>query len=119
MPKIALICAVLLSIAGLGWVPVRAGAPSSDPDAAPGAPSGPPKGYICHDTAITGSGPGFKSSQEASEEAAIENWLGKAAAIFADAEWNTAKDQGIACVKQGLYSKCFATGTPCHPKPAE
>jgi len=21
------------------------------------------------------------------------------------------------CVKQGLYSKCFVTAVPCHPKP--
>lgn len=119
MPKIALTCTVLLSIAGLASVPVQAAAPSSDPETAPRAQSGPPKGYTCHDAVLTGSGPGFKSSQEESEEAAIKDWLEKAAAIFADADWNTAKDQGIACVKQGLYSKCFATGTPCHPKPAE
>ena len=83
------------------------------------APSGPRKGYTCHDKALTGSGPGFKSSQEESEEAAIKDWLDKASAIFADADWNTAKDAGMGCVKQGLYSKCFAEGVPCHPRPKE
>jgi hypothetical protein len=117
MPKIALIVAVLLSAAVLASSPVDAAAPSSDADTP--APSGPPKGYTCHDEAFTGSGPGFKSSQGESEGAAIKDWLGKATAIFADADWNTAKDPVMECVKQGLYSKCFATGVPCHPKPKE
>lgn len=119
MPKVALICAAFFSAAALAWEPVNAAAPSSDAETAAPAQSGPPKGYTCHDKALTGSGPGFKSSQEESEEAALKDWLGKAGAIFADADWNTAKDPSLECVKQGLYSKCFATGVPCHPKPAE
>ena len=72
-------------------------------------PSAPPKGYECHDKALSGSGPGFKSSQEESEEAALADWLAKAQAIYADADWKTTKDPRMECVKQGLYSKCFAT----------
>lgn len=117
MPKITLIVAVYLSAAVLAVGPVDA-APPSDDEAAR-VPSGPRKGYTCHDKAFTGSGPGFKSSQYESEEAAVKDWLGKASAIFADADWNTAKDPVMECVKQGLYSKCFATGVPCHPKPKE
>jgi hypothetical protein len=119
MPKVALICAVVFSAAALACVSAVAGAPSPDADAETTVPSGPPKGYICGDKALTGSGPGFKSSQEESEEAAIKDWRDKADAVFADADWNTAKDPILECVKQGLYSKCFATGVPCHPKPKE
>ena len=118
MPKTALICAVLFGAAALVSTPVRAVESPSDAEAAPPR-SGPPKGYTCHNEALTGSGPGFKSSQEESEDAALADWLSKAAAIFADADWNTAKDSNLECVKQGLYSKCFATGVPCHPKPAQ
>jgi hypothetical protein len=118
MPKVALICVVALS-AGLACAYANAGAPSPDADAEPPVQSGPPKGYTCGDKAFTGSGPGFKSSQEESEEAAIKDWLDKANAVFADTDWNTAKDANLECVKQGLYSKCFATGVPCHPKPKE
>ncbi len=117
MPKIALVCALVLGAAALASAPANAAAPSPDGEAP--APSGPPKGYTCHDKALTGSGPGFKSSQEESEAAAIKDWLDKASAIFADADWNTAKDASMGCVKQGLYSKCFAAGVPCHPKPKE
>lgn len=80
-------------------------------------PSPTPKGFECHGEALTGSGAGFKSSQEESETAAIANWLEKAQAIYPDATWEAAKDPGIQCVKQGLYSKCFANGYPCRPKP--
>jgi GH24 family phage-related lysozyme (muramidase) len=71
----------------------------------------------CYSEALTGSGPGFKSSQEESEEAAKANWLEKAKAIYLDADWASAKEPLMQCVKQGLYSKCFATGFPCRPKP--
>jgi hypothetical protein len=118
MPKLALICVVALS-AGLAGAYANAAAPSPDADAEPPVQSSPPKGYTCGDKAFTGSGPGFKSSQEESEEAAIKDWLDKASTVFADADWNTAKDANLECVKQGLYSKCFATGVPCHPKPKE
>ena len=119
MQRIALIGTVLLGVAAL--LPSAAHTADSPPSADSGAAAraGPPKGYACHDKALTGSGPGFKSSQEESEEAAINDWLSKASAVFADSDWNTAKDSDLECVKQGLYSKCFATGVPCHPKPAQ
>ncbi|MGD9503232.1 MAG: hypothetical protein AB7V40_12185 [Methyloceanibacter sp.] len=117
MTKTALICALAVSVAALACAPAHAGAPSSDTEDA--LQSGPPKGYVCGEEALTGSGPGFKSSQEESEGAAIKDWLEKAGAVFPDADWNAAKDGILECVKQGLYSKCFATGIPCHPKPKE
>ena len=46
------------------------------------APSPTPKGFECHDTSLEGSGAGFKSSQEESEEAAIADWLEKAKAVY-------------------------------------
>jgi hypothetical protein len=119
MQKIALVGAVLLGVAALVPAPAQAAESPPATDFASPAPSGPPKGYTCHDKALTGSGPGFKSSQEESEEAAINDWLSKATAVFADSDWNTAKDSDLECVKQGLYSKCFATGVPCHPKAAQ
>lgn len=107
MPKIASMSQIILGVAALAVMSAPA----------PGAQSGPPKGFECHDKALTGSGPGFKSSQEESEEAAKVDWLEKAKAIYAGADWNAAKDPLMQCVKQGLYSKCFATGIPCRPKP--
>ena len=107
MPKIAAMFQVMLGVAALAAM----GAPALV------AESAPQKGVECHDKALTGSGPGFKSSQEESEEAAKKDWLEKAQAIYADADWNAAKDSLMQCVKQGLYSKCFATGIPCRPKP--
>jgi len=114
MPKFASISGVILS--ALIFAPAFAAEPAAD-GAAPKAPQGPPKGYECHDTELSGSGPGFKSSQEESEEAAIKDWLEKAKPIYADADWKTTLDPRMECVKQGLYSKCFAIGMPCHPKP--
>ena len=107
MPKIPSMSHIILSVAALAAMVAPA----------PAAQSAPPKGFECHDKALTGSGPGFKSSQEESEEAAKVDWLEKAKAIYADADWNAAKDPLMQCVKQGLYSKCFATGIPCRPKP--
>src|SRR3990170_2935542 len=106
MPKIASMSHIILSVAALAVMVAPA----------PAAQSATPKGFECHDKALTGSGAGFKSSQEESEEAAKVDWLEKAKAIYADADWNAAKDAFMQCVKQGLYSKCFATGIPCHPK---
>jgi hypothetical protein len=112
MPKIAGVRGVIVSVvAPLIVGPALAAEPSADAGAAL-----PPKGYECYDKALTGSGPGFKSSQDESEEAALADWLDKAQAIYADADWKTTKDPVMECVKQGLYSKCFATGVPCHPK---
>ncbi|MBC8014037.1 MAG: hypothetical protein H7X74_08180 [Methyloceanibacter sp.] len=119
MPKIASISQVILSVAVLAVMgaPALGAEPPPAAQPAPAAPSGPPKGFECHDKSLTGSGAGFKSSQEESEEAAKVNWLEKAKAIYPDADWATVKDPLMQCVKQGLYSKCFAMGFPCHPKP--
>ena len=70
----------------------------------------------CAAEPLSGSGPGFSSSRDASEDAAVEGWLEKAKAVYPEATWETAKDADIACAVQGLYSKCFAQGTPCRPK---
>ena len=107
MPKIASMSHVILSVAVLTVTCAPALA----------AQSAPQKGFECHDKALTGSGAGFKDSQEESETAAIADWLEKAKAIYADADWAAAKEPLMQCVKQGLYSKCFATGFPCRPKP--
>ena len=113
MPKIASMSQVILSVAVLAAM----GAPALAAEPPPAPQSATPKGFECHDTALTGSGAGFKSSQEESAEAARVAWLEKAKAIYADADWTTAKNPLMQCVKQGLYSKCFAVGYPCHPKP--
>ena len=113
MPKLASMFTIVLGAAALAAMGAQGEA--AQPEA---APSGPPKGFECHDKALTGSGAGFKSSQDESEEAAIADWLEKAKAVYADATWETAKDQSMQCVKQGLYSKCFALGFPCRPKTA-
>ena len=116
MRKIASMSQVILSVAVLAMMGAAAPAADQSPAAAP-APTKPAPGFQCDDKALTGSGAGFKSSQEESEEAAKVDWLEKAKAIYADADWNAAKDAFMQCVKQGLYSKCFATGIPCRPKP--
>lgn len=118
MPKIA---SIILSVAAMALLPalVSAAEPPPGSEPAPPAPSGPPKGYECQGDPLSGSGPGFKSSQEESEEAAVNDWLAKAQAVYSDADWKTAKNPRMECVKQGLYSKCFAIGVPCHPKRAE
>ena len=116
MPKIAShIAAALLQVA-LSAASLAAMISYAMAGAEPPAPSPVPKGFECHGEMLTGSGTGFKSSQDESETAAIENWLEKAHAIYPQASWETAKDSGIQCVKQGLYSKCFANGFPCRPK---
>ena len=130
--KIALISRVVLAVATLAAISVSALAAEPSPPIAESSPAtetsgeatppvkpGPPKGYECHDKALTGSGAGFKDSQEASTEAAIQHWLTKATAVYSDAAWDTAQAANMECIKQGLYSKCFASGVPCHPKPGE
>ncbi|MGA9605167.1 MAG: hypothetical protein WBQ82_13730, partial [Methyloceanibacter sp.] len=62
---------------------------------------------------LTGSGPGFDSSREHSQETAKADWLAKARAIYTDASWETAKELSLTCAQQGLYSKCFASAIPC------
>jgi hypothetical protein len=83
-------------------------------DAAQAAQEGP--ALECAAEPVSGSGPGFSSSREASEDAAVEGWLEKAKAIYPEASWATAKDAGVSCAVQGLYSKCFALGIPCRPQ---
>jgi hypothetical protein len=85
-------------------------APAGSPPAAQPAPSSE---LSCDDKALTGSGPGFKSSQDESEAAAVKDWLDKARDIYSDADWTKTKEANVECVKQGLYSKCFATAIPC------
>ena len=111
MPKIAsavLGLAVAMAPAGLQAEPSKSQA-GSPPD----AHQAPSSELSCSDKALTGSGPGFKSSQEESEEAAIEDWLKRARAIYSDADWKKTKEPKMECVKQGLYSKCFAVAIPC------
>ena len=85
MPKIAPICGVVQRCAVA--LAVRAGSwrPSLPPKRRPRLRlrrRRPPKGYECHDNELTGSGPGFKSSQEEFEEAAMADWLDKAQAVY-------------------------------------
>ncbi len=87
------------------------GAPATEGTPAP-EPVRPP-GFACGDKALSGTGPGFDSSREHSEQTAKEAWLDKAKAIYTDAAWETAKEVNMTCVKQGLYSKCFASAIPC------
>ena len=72
-----------------------------------------PPGFACGDKELTGSGPGFDSSREHSQETAKADWLDKARAIYTDASWETAKELSLTCAQQGLYSKCFASAIPC------
>lgn len=71
----------------------------------------------CAAEPLSGSGPGFLSSRDESEEVAVKAWLEQAQAVYPEAAWETAKDADISCAVQGLYSKCFADGIPCKPKP--
>ena len=92
---------------------------AADPPAAPAAPppEQPKPGFLCHDKAVVGTGPGFKDSREASQQAARDDWLVKAKAAYPNADLANAKDAKWECVKQGLYSKCFVSAVPCRPKP--
>jgi hypothetical protein len=126
MSKVAAIAGAALSLAALhvmtgsAWAaePLSATAPAPAGAAAPALQSAAPKGLQCQEKALSGSGPGFNNSQEISEEAAKKDWLAKALAIYSDANWSTAKNASVECVKQGLYSKCFATGLPCGTQPS-
>ena len=92
---------------------------AADPPAAQGIPppEQPKPGFVCHDMPMVGSGPGFRDSQDASEQAAKDDWLAKAKAVYPDADLANAINVKWECVKQGLYSKCFLAAVPCHPKP--
>ena len=81
-----------------------------------GVTAGPAPNMDCAGEKLSGSGPGFSSSRDASEEAALKAWLEKAKAVYPEAAWENAKDAHISCAVQGLYSKCFADGIPCKPK---
>jgi hypothetical protein len=126
MSKVALVAGAVLSLAAFSVMtgpasaaePPSATAPAPTGAAAPAPQSAQPEGLQCQEKALSGSGPGFNSSQELSEEAAKKDWLAKALAIYSDANWSTAKNPNVECVKQGLYSKCFATGLPCGTQPS-
>ena len=102
-------------IAGLAMLALMVPATAQDMEEED-APPPDPATLECHDKAIEGSGPGFDASREKSEQAARDNWLEKAKAVFPDANWDIALDAGVSCAVQGLYSKCFAFGIPCRPK---
>lgn len=82
----------------------------------PGETEAPEADVECATEKLSGSGPGFLSSRDESEEVAIAAWAEKAAAVgFPDADFDLAKDSNLSCAVQGLYSKCFADGIPCRP----
>ncbi|MGV1013478.1 MAG: hypothetical protein ACOYB4_00755 [Methyloceanibacter sp.] len=100
-------------ISGLALLALMAApAIAEDMEAAPPDPAT----LECHGEPVEGSGPGFDASRDKSEQAARDNWLEKAKAVFPDANWDIAQDAGVSCAVQGLYSKCFALGIPCRPK---
>jgi hypothetical protein len=112
----SLLCAaalVTLAMPGLGLA-----AESMPGDGAtPPVEAGPPPNFECSTEALTGSGPGFSSSRDQSEESAVAAWLAKAVEIYPEATWQTAYEADLSCAVQGLYSKCFARGIPCRIKP--
>jgi hypothetical protein len=111
MPKLAwAVVGVAVMMAPALSEAAEPGPQAGSPPAAQPAPSSE---LSCNDKALTGSGPGFKSSQEESEESAIKDWLDKARAVYSDADWQKTKEPKMECVKQGLYSKCFAMAIPC------
>jgi hypothetical protein len=82
----------------------------------PGVEAGPAPNMECAAEPLSGSGPGFLSSREDSENAAINAWTEKARAVYPEATWDNAGDSNLSCAVQGLFSKCFADGIPCKPK---
>jgi hypothetical protein len=118
----SLLCALVFALL---FVPFELGATTTSQAAETGTANPPaagntqaaeperPPGFACGDKALIGTGPGFDSSREHSEDTARAAWLEKARAIYSDATWETAKDVDMTCVKQGLYSKCFARAIPC------
>ena len=113
------VCRMFLTTAALAAM--LAPAVAADPPATTGTPPAeqPKPGFVCHDMPLVGSGPAFRDLQDASEQAAKDDWLAKAKAVYPDADLANAKDVKWECVKQGLYSKCFLAAVPCHPKPAQ
>ena len=124
MSKVAVVAGAVLSLAAFHVMSGPASAAEPPSATAPAGAAAPvpqpaqPDGLQCQEKALSGSGPGFNNSQEISEEAAKKDWLAKALAIYSDANWSTAKNPSMECVKQGLYSKCFATGLPCGTQPS-
>ena len=106
------LCAVAVAMM-IAPPPVEAADPAPATEAAPAPEPVRPPGFACNDKAVSGTGPGFDSSRDHSEETAKEAWLEKARTIYTDATWQTAKELNVTCVKQGLYSKCFASAVPC------
>ncbi len=124
MPKLVSIRTLVLTAAALSlalapsaWI-----TPASAQDAfdlsvpQQGEEAAPPPDLECAAESLSGSGPGFMSSRDDSEEAALEAWLEKAQKVYLEATWDLAQDANISCAVQGLYSKCFADGIPCKPK---
>ena len=115
---------VLVLAIGIAPLPARAADPApateTTPQAAPEPAAEPERlaGFACAEKPVTGTGPGFDSSRDHSEQTAKEAWLKKAQAIYEDAAWDTAKELGVTCAKQGLFSKCFASAIPCGAKQA-
>ena len=81
------------------------------------APAAQAEELQCADKSVKAWGLGFSPSPEQSVEAAKKEWLAKAATIYSDAKWETAKEPDMMCVTQGLYSKCAASGVPCGVAP--
>ena len=117
MPKVASVLSVVLSAAVIaGAAPALAAESMAETPLPTNPQAGPPPGYECAEKSVTGSGPGFSNSREGSEDAARQDWLKKAQAIYPEATWETAYKAGVSCAVQGLYSKCFAQAIPCRPK---
>lgn len=72
----------------------------------------------CASEPVSARGLGFLPSPERSTEAAKQEWLKKAAEVYSDATWETAKGHDMFCATQGLYSNCKVTAVPCGMKPA-
>jgi hypothetical protein len=117
MPKVASSVRSLILSAAIVALAVPALAVSMAEKPLPDVPdAGPPPGFECAADPVTGTGPGFSSSRDESENAARAGWLKKAQAIYPEATWETAYRSGVSCAVQGLYSKCFAEAIPCKPK---
>jgi len=119
--RVMLAAGLILALSSPLHAQERDQAPGGDPateEGVPGeeeAPDAPPPANLeCHGDAVEGSGQGFLSSQEASEDAAIAAWLEKAKKQDPLTTWESAGKADLSCVKQGLFSKCFAIGVPCH-----
>jgi len=121
MPKLVSIRTLVLTAASLSLALAVSIAPASAQDefdlsVPQEGEAAPPPDLECAAESVSGSGPGFVSSRDESEEAALAAWLEKAKTVYPEATWDLAQDANISCAVQGLYSKCFADGIPCKPK---